>query len=526
MKHFKWQYVMTVYSPGDYGEKGMEIFYAEAKKAGLCIAEKIRLKSFPEKDDYKEVVQTLLDTRTRRTGSRVDVVVLFCIQRDNRGLVEAAKELFDERNRLTWIASNSWGRRVDITHGREKAGEGAITIDYVGGEVENFRNYFVNLNPKNMNHTQYPWFEEFWQVKLNCRLKNAIKPLNMSRDCVGNETLPKNLGIVPVRVVINALFSIAHALENMRKSLCPGSIGMCPTMQNMKGKLLLEFLKNVTFSDAALNETVDFNKNQEVNGHYNVINFKRGSHGVYQYEVVGTWRGVLADNGSVIGKLSMFNEKQISWGTNQTPISLCSPPCMFGQVKKRQVENSKCCWLCKDCNKNEIILNNTCMACPNGYRANLNLSHCVQLPVRYPTLADAPGGVIATLASFGLLGTVCTAVFFVKFREHAVIKAAGRELSLIMFVGLMLCYIATLLWLVKPSRATCAARRFVSSVSLTACYAPILLRTTRIYRIFTAAKKTVRRPAFVSPKAQIVAAACIIGVQVFIAGINTSHFSN
>ena len=514
---------MTVFSPGDYGEKGMEIFYAEAEKAGICIANKIRLPQFPKEEDYKRAVKKLLEMRARKNGWKVDVVVLFCIQRDNRGLVKAASQLFNENNRFTWVASNSWGRRVDVTNENEKAGEGAITVDFVGEEVKNFRNYFTNLKPQNMNHTIYPWFQEFWQAKLQCRLPNAHNKLDiLKKNCSGNETLDKELEIVPVRVVINALFAIAHALENMRKSLCRESFGMCPELRNMKGKLLLEFLQNVTFPDAALNETVKFNKNQEVNGHYNVLNFKKRSDNKYQYEKVGTWRGILVDDGSVVGNLTIFDE--ISWATSKTPESFCSKPCKLGQVKEEQVENPKCCWICKDCKKNHIIRNNTCFACPNGYRTDKSLSHCIPLPVRYPTVADISGGVIAVISSFGLLGTICTAVFFIKFKEHAVIKAAGRELSSIMFVGLALCYIAAILWLVKPSPANCAARRFISSISLTACYAPILLRTTRIYRIFTAAKKTVRRPAFVSPKAQIASAACIIGVQIFIAGKTILNF--
>ena len=528
VKHFNWEYVMTVYSPGDYGKKGMEVFYAEAEKEGICIANKIELPTFPSKDDYKSVVQILLDTRTKRIDSLVGVVVLFCIQRDNRGLVRAASQLFNGSWPITWLASNSWGNRVDVTNGNELGGEGAITVDFVGGEVENFRKYFLKLNPQVMNHTRYPWFDEFWQQKLNCRLKDAAKPLNVSKECLKGEVLPENLEIVPVRVVINAVFAMAYALDNMHRSLCPKSHGLCPNMRELKGNIFLEFLKNVTFPDAALKEPVKFNRNGEVNGHYNILNFMRKPDGSYQHVIIGSWKGVLSEDGAVIGNLSMFKEKQAYFGLSATgtPASYCSKPCKLGQVKIQDNVNPRCCWFCENCKKNEIILNGVCHACQAGLKPDKNLSRCGELPVRYPTWGEVPADIITALAFFGLLGTICTAVFFIIFRDHAVIKAAGRELSSIMFMGVALCYIAALLWLVKPSQSSCGARRFIGSISLTTCYAPVLLRTARIYRIFTAARRTVRRPSYVSPEAQIVASICIISVQIIIAGKSSLDSNN
>ena len=512
---------MAVYSDGNFPEKGMEMFHHEAKKAGLCIAEKLKLPAFPTEDDYRQVVQRLLEIKMARISSEVGVAVIFCVQRDNKGLVRAANTLFREKSeRITWVANIAWGNRADVTNGNEFGGEGAITMSFNRGNEEIFKEYFLNSTPWDEVAKRNPWFQEFWQQQMQCRLLNASIARNDTdfKNCDASAHLPKNIEIVPVGIVINAVFALAHALDEMHKHLCPNMTRLCPSMRDMKGSTLLKYLKNVTFYDAHLSEIFRFNKNGEVNGKYGVFNFKKVN-GSYRYVRVGSWNGALTKYGSIKGTLDI-DETQISWGLNSSkvPVSFCSNPCRFGQVTIRETTNSNCCWFCVTCNSDAIIVNNTCIPCPCGQMPDTNLSQCTQLPVHYPSWGDIPANIITGLVTLGLLGTLTTAVFYILNKEHPVVKAASKELSATIFMGVTLCYIAALLWLLKPSRYTCGARRFIGSISLTTCYAPILLRTTRIYRIFMAAKKTTKRPYFVTPTTQIFAAFCIVGVQVIITG--------
>ena len=98
-------------------------------------------------------------------------------------------------------------------------------------------------------------------------------------------------------------------------------------------------------------------------------------------------------------------------------------------------------------------------------------------------------------------------------RRHSVIKASGRELSVILFIGVLLCYFAVMLHFVKPANIVCGVRRFADGVSITICYAPLLLRTSRVYRIFKAAQKSARQPPLVSPRSQVFFVLGFISVQ-------------
>ncbi|XP_068709897.1 metabotropic glutamate receptor 3-like isoform X1 [Montipora foliosa] len=514
VRYFGWRYVMTVYSPGQYGEKGMEIFYEEAERAGICIANKKKLPKSPSEEDYLNAVRELLKIRGQNLRGKLHVVVLFCIQRDNKGLVQAAKKVLTNDKGFVWLASNSWGNRKDVTEGAERAGEGAITINYIQGKVDRFKEYFLSLKSSNTSNRDNPWFDEFYQETLRCRIGNSTKSLRFKKECLPGESLPKDLGIAPVRVVINAVYAMAHALNNMQKVLCPGKSQMCTQMKNVKREQVLEYLKKVTFPDASLDVNVTFNKNGDVDGKYELLNFKLVN-GRYQHVLIGNWSGALNNDSNIQGQINL-DKSEIVWIGKQTktPQSYCSSPCNLKQITIPELANPRCCWRCESCSSvNHIIVNNTCRMCSQGSVPNLNLTACVMLPVVYLSWIDIPAQVLTALVSTGLITTIGTAVFFVRERNHRVIKASGRELAVFLFLGVFSCYAAVLIHFTKPSNIVCGVRRFTDGVSMTMCYAPLLLRTNRIYRIFKAAQKSVRRPSFVSPLSQAFVALGIIAVQ-------------
>ena len=51
-----------------------------------------------------------------------------------------------------------------------------------------------------------------------------------------------------VQFVIDAVYSMAYALHNMHKDVCPGYIGICPRMSTIDGKELLGYIRAVNFN--------------------------------------------------------------------------------------------------------------------------------------------------------------------------------------------------------------------------------------------------------------------------------------
>lgn len=51
-----------------------------------------------------------------------------------------------------------------------------------------------------------------------------------------------------VQFVIDAVYAVAYALHSMHQDLCPGSHGVCSSMDPVEGRLLLHYIRSVNFN--------------------------------------------------------------------------------------------------------------------------------------------------------------------------------------------------------------------------------------------------------------------------------------
>ena len=514
LKHFHWNYVLTINSEGNYGETGIENFRLAAKRKGICIAASAKIPKLARNFDYDTIMKNCLQPIYRR----VKVIVLYSTQDESRRILHAAMK--NGRGRFTWIGSNGWSNRADVTRDHEEVSDGSLTVNHLEGKVKGFRNFLMQLSPEQSNN---PWIEEYWQTLFACRLIKAKTVLNFSRVCREDETYQNHLNMAPVRVVVNAVYAVAHALHNMQQTLCPNATGFCKGLKEhlmIPGAQLVKHLKNVTFKDASLNFTFKFNQNQELNGNYTIMNFRRSNSGEYHYYSVGSWGGFLSKDGTISGNL-LIKDTNIYWANASLnpPTSICSYPCKGTETKVPKTINPSCCWTCRKCKLYSIIVNGTCLVCPLGYLPNANLSQCMKIPLVFPRFTDSASIGFLCLTCFGLGSTFTIAAFFVKHKDHKVVKAAGKEISSILTAGITACYLATIPYLTEPTDISCGVRQFTGSVCFTLCYAPVLMQTNRIYRIFNAAKRSVARPSFISPRSQVLITLGAISIQLLLTTI-------
>ena len=516
VKSFGWKYVLAVFSSGQIAAKVMEGFYKEAEKAKLCIAKKIELMAFSTRDDYENAIQQLVEAKKTFTKGQLDVVVLYCISHDREPVLKAAKRLLSTDMHFTWISSD-WNDIDTVPEGLEVIVEGALVVNHFTQKVERFNQFLLSRNPSNNKYDR--WFEEFWQEVMNCDLSQTSRESSrFPRKCTENDTIPANhIFTAPTHSVMNAVYAIAHALDDTRKDVCQTQSGLCSSMRSIKGKDMLRYLRNVTFLDTSDEKTFRFDENQDVDGEYVIFNYRRSQDtGHYRAVQVGTWRGTSTKNGQIEGSL-VLNQSRIAWGgmtRDSPPQSYCSRECKSTQVRIPEQSQPECCWSCQDCDTRSIVTNNSCKACPPGYKASNNT--CTEAPTRYPSWAHPAAKALILVTSLAILVTIATAAFYAVKRDHPAIKATGKELCVIMFLGILSCQVASLLYFVKPTDALCKARLFAGTVSMTTCYAPVLLRTSRVYRIFKSAQSSPVQPPFISPRSQIAAACGLVAVQVAI----------
>lgn len=511
--YYGWNYIYTINSHGHYGQKGMELFHKMAREAGICVAQGSSLPSLPNENTYKTVLETVINHKV----GKAHVIVLFTTQTDSAGLLSAAKD--SGVKGLTWLGSSGWSNRVDVTKGKEEIANGSLTVGHHEGGVKGFLDFLTNLDRKmptftSGNNSYNPWLDEVLQTVLKC---------SSLENCSRNASFLRNMELAPVRVVVNAVYAKAYALSNMQKDLCKGESGIC---QRMKGELergkFISYLKNVTFPDAAFNSSVKFNENQEIDGDYSILNFQQERQGQWKYIVVGSWRSLQNSKDGNTSELKI-DHTLVSWGNSQTspPRSYCSETCDSNQIRKHRPVNSMCCWSCQRCKTNEVIMNDTCFACNLGYKPDASLSRCLKLQLSFPKWDDPESTSLAVIAGVWILVAMGTLAFYVRNSNHSVIKAAGRELSLLIFIGIVLCFVSSLICLARPTNLVCTLRRYLGSTCFTMCYAPLLIKTNRIYRIFTHARHSAARPSLIRPMSQVLISMGLVAVQLMITTVWT-----
>nr|XP_031361846.1 metabotropic glutamate receptor 7 [Lonchura striata domestica] len=501
VKALGWNYVSTLASEGNYGEKGVESFMQISREAGgLCIAQSLKIPQ-ERKDksiDFDRIIRQLLETPNARA------VVIFANDEDIRQVLAAAKRA-DQVGHFLWVGSDTWGSKVSPLLQQEDVAEGAITILPKRATIEGFDTYFTSRTLE--NNRRNVWFAEYWEENFNCKLTiTGSKKEDTDRKCTGQERIGKDSHYEQegkVQFVIDAVYAMAHALHHMNRDLCAESAGLCPEMERAGGKRLLKYIRSVNFNGSA-GTPVMFNKNGDAPGRYDIFQYHSSNTSTPGYRLVGQWTDDLQLN---------IEEMQWGGGVRTVPPSVCSQPCRPGE-RKKMVKGMPCCWHCELCDGYQYQADEvTCLLCSYSERPNENRTGCRSIPI-VKLEWHSPWAVIPVfLAMLGIVATIFVVATFIRYNDTPIVRASGRELSYVLLTGIFLCYIITFLMIAKPDVAVCSFRRIFLGLGMCISYAALLTKTNRIYRIFEQGKKSVTAPRLISPTSQLAITSSLISVQ-------------
>ena len=141
---------------------------------------------------------------------------------------------------------------------------------------------------------------------------------------------------------------------------------------------------------------------------------------------------------------------------------------------------------------------------------------CEELPAIYlePSNPISFGLVVLALVGIGI--SVAVSVTFYYHRNHRLVRATSRELSIIIILGTLVAFCDVIIFITKPSAISCWVRILAFHYGVNLLYSPLMVKNLRIYRIFTDGKTSVKQPRFVSSSAQIVITLLIVLLQVSI----------
>ena len=511
---FNWTYVFAFYSDDTYGEDGIMSLTEELQSQSdmVCLALQVSLPIAASEDDptFDMAVEEMSAEWVRNSS----VAILFGHIDQANGMLSAVERRLradpnsnSHLSEITWIGSDSWGTILGARF--RSTARGMLAVQPIPTAIPEFANYFTSLRPST---TENPWFRGYWESVLNCNLTlNNCSP-ELNKNMTLNSQHPN---------IVRAVFATAVALDTMLQQKCDDEI-LCDsiliTKENsevVNGALLRSYLLNVSLSNIDIFDEngLLFNRNGDVQISYSIFNLQTtNANNMFEYRPVGSW--------DHINQLNL-NVSNIEWTRGEgVPQSLCSLPCGPGQEPVNVPGQEQCCSTCRTClGEFSVSSGDRCYECKELFIPNSDRSNCMGVAISYLTWTDPLGIVIIVLASIGIVCCLGTGIMFLVFFTNSVIKASSRELSTILLIGILLCYIIPLIYLVKPSAGSCAIQRLISGLCFALVYSALLIKTNRIHRIFNHSNSNSLSPRFVGPISQVVFTLSLAFVQLLIASI-------
>ncbi|XP_030050739.1 vomeronasal type-2 receptor 26 [Microcaecilia unicolor] len=173
------------------------------------------------------------------------------------------------------------------------------------------------------------------------------------------------------------------------------------------------------------------------------------------------------------------------------PYSRCSPSCHPGYSKLQRKEEAVCCYDCIPCAEGEISNQtdmNICTTCPEDQWSNQKRDACIAKVKTSLSYEDPLGIVLTSTSFFFFLITAVILGIFIHYRDTPIVRANNRDLSYILLISLMLCFLCSLVFIGHPQEVSCILRQTVFGISFSIAFSSILAKTITVVTAFHATK--------------------------------------
>ncbi|NP_001093012.1 vomeronasal 2 receptor 539 precursor [Monodelphis domestica] len=513
MVHFEWTWVGLITTDDMRGEEFLWKLRGDMVKHGICLAftEKIAV----SERRYGESQDMFL---TRIIESSVRVIIIH-IDTDSLTIFRYSQPLHVYIWKV-WITTSHWDitMRPYLRDGYNF--HGALSFSHITNEIPGFKSFLRTVKP-----AKYPediLLKEFWssafkdEEKSEKREQTECSP-NASLEALPLYTFDMTMSSLSY-TIYNAVYAVAWALHEMllvtseEESIRDGESRAPQPWQ------LHSFLKKTQFNNSAGHQlSLDDTGSSEAQ--YDIMNFLFFPNETEALVKVGQFiSNVPPGQGFTVHKEIIV----WSWMDSEVPLAVCTDGCGPGFRKTPLEGEPSCCFDCSPCPEGEVSKQRNmklCTKCPEDEYPNKERDHCLPKVISFLDIKEPLGMALACIAlSFSVLTALILWVF-VKFRDTPIVKANNRALSYTLLISLIFCFLCSLLFIGRPTAATCLLRQTTFGLVFTVAVSCILAKTITVILAFKVTIPGRRKMIWLQPGVSNCVVLFCSGIQVILCGI-------
>ncbi|XP_070794878.1 vomeronasal type-2 receptor 26-like [Pituophis catenifer annectens] len=264
------------------------------------------------------------------------------------------------------------------------------------------------------------------------------------------------------------------------------SIQMASIFSIFKVPQLLANLRTVHFNNSAGDE-VSFSQNGLRTVRYDIVNWV-----VHPNKSLISMKVGQKNPRTAPGQDFTINSDAIIWAAKKVPFARCGKKwCQAGERRRVPEGKPVCCYLCAPCPEGTIS-NQTdaarCDLCPEDQYPNKDKDRCIAKMLHFLSYQETLGYILASLALFLSLITTAVLVIFRKHHNTPIVKANNRDLTYVLLVSLLLCFLCSFLFIGRPRKLTCLFRQTTFAILFSLVVSSVLAKTVMVVLAFMATK--------------------------------------
>ncbi|XP_013916374.1 PREDICTED: vomeronasal type-2 receptor 26-like [Thamnophis sirtalis] len=483
--HFQWNWAGLLAPEDERGESFISTLAPMLQEKEICLAFTETLKL----DEPKNTGEKLFSIY--KIYSKIEVFILFG---DSNSFANVQASVYYYHEILTktpfqkvWVLTPDW--KVSMMGSQNMAEyikpfHGALHFRDHSGDITEFSHFLLSLDPLNPKGDLI--LPLWWESVFRCKIHKPGKILSKrGKQCTGKENLlDLQAYVFETRMtgesynIYNAVNALAHALYAMYGSGAqPTMMRLGKRISNVQSWQIFPYLRNVHFNNSAGDE-VSFSEDGLGSARFNLLNWVLLPNQSFVPIKVGQ-----INPEAPPGQDFTINSDGITWATKegqQKKVNMCI--ILAGGIL--------CIIVAQEILRQRHLISDAahCEPCPEDQYPNMDKDQCIAKKLHFLAYQDTLGYILVFLALF--LSGITSAVLLIFYKHHdtPIVKANNRDLTYILLVSLLLCFLCSFLFLGQPGKITCLFQQAAFAILFSLAVSSVLAKTVVVVLAFMATK--------------------------------------